>query len=640
MAVTNSEKEYQRLRSYLNAYFKGPNVEAILRALAEGASSSLIDNAAAVNDQMYVISARGRYLDQLLADYNIRRPPNIGLSDDIFRQIGIQVKNRKQVRDLINNILNLMFGDTYTRAINKSEAIEPYALSDGDTLIVNFDENHTVTVTFEASQFTNIAAATAVEVADAITITLKRLGLTGVAIANNDGNGSYVQLMSQTIGPVSSVTVRGGSAQNELRFPSIISAGGNMSTQWTISLQPGAPGGVVRFTWTGGANPNLGNVQEGDYVNIFNGGFASSPNQGSYTILRSIGGTVGNSYFEVQNPFGQSGIVVQGTADAILFFTPIRKSLNSLTSYAAVYQTESRMLQIFIPATTQVIGRTRKGAAYLHSPPNVVYTFNANPNINDVFQITSGHAFVASVDFAIGSTIEQTIINLAAAINAVTGLDAVPGDVPGIQPPLGTLTVYSDSPSLVITGTYTGSASITTTGLLGDMVSVQPNQFGPYTYDLTQNFTVSSTNTELTQDLNSNNDSVFSVGDASAFPDAQGYLIFGYGTDNQEGPVPYIGRPSNSTLLISPAYSIKKIHPVGTSVFLISQNAPPTIASDGSDYPFYLTDVVSGRIYAQDLINSVAATGINIVFTILYPNDIGLGKWGTQYSEISIIYGP
>jgi hypothetical protein len=60
----------------------------------------------------------------------------------------------------------------------------------------------------------------------------------------------------------------------------------------------------------------------------------------------------------------------------------------------------------------------------------------------------------------------------------------------------------------------------------------------------------------------------------------------------------------------------------------------------GVNYPFYITDVVAGRVYAQELIQSVAAAGINIVFTILYPSDIGLGKWGTQYSEISEVYGP
>jgi hypothetical protein len=31
-----------------------------------------------------------------------------------------------------------------------------------------------------------------------------------------------------------------------------------MSTQWTLTLQPG---GKIRFTWSGGANPQLGKEQ-------------------------------------------------------------------------------------------------------------------------------------------------------------------------------------------------------------------------------------------------------------------------------------------------------------------------------------------------------------------------------------------
>lgn len=640
MAVTTPAQEYKRLRSYLNPYVQGPNTTAVLQALAAGASAPLINNAAAVNDQLYIVTASGSYLDQRLADYGITRPPSVGLPDDIFREIGIQVKNRKQVRDLIGHILDSIFGDSYTRASNKATVVEPYDLNDGDTLIINFDDNHTATIIFNAAEFTNIHAALAEEVANAITITLRNLGYNGTAISQNDGNGNYVNLMSDTIGPASSVTVHGGSAQNQLLFASILPAGGNLTTQWTISLQPGAPGGVLKFTWTAGANPNLGKVQAGNYVNIFGGGFAASVNEGSYTILKSVNGSVGNAYFEIQNPLGASGVVTQGTNDAVLFFDPVMKELNSLTSYAAVYQTQSRILQIFIPATSRVIGRTRLGTAFLHDPPNFVYTFNANPNVNDVFQITLTNAFVAGVDFVIGATIAETLANFAAVIDAIPGLDAVPGDVLGTQPGTNTLTVFLDIPSLTLVGTYTGIASITTSGVLGDPTSVQPNQPGPNMFDTTQNFTVSSINTVLTQELDANSPYVFTVNDAAAFPDAQGFLIFGYGTEHQEGPVPYIGRPSSNTLLLSPIYSIKTAHPSGTSVFLVSQNSPPTISPDGLDYPFFITDVVAGRVYAQDLIQSVAATGISIVFTILYPNDIGLGKWGTIYSEISEIYGP
>lgn len=538
MPITTKEEQYKRLRSYLNPAIKGQVVDALLEALAGGPAAYLINNLRAVNDQLYIATASGRYLDERLADAEITRPPSVGLSDDVFRQIGIEVKNRKQVRDLINNLLNAIFGDEFVRAINPSRAYEPYSLQDGDTLIVNFDDKNTIPIEFKSSQFSSIAAATAQEVADAITKYLRGLGYTGSALAKDDGNGPYVQLISDTIGPSSSVTVMGGRAQNELRFDSADNAGGNMSTQWTITLQPG---GVLRFTWSGGANPQLGKVQAGDYVNIFNGGFDASPNEGSYTLTAAKGGLVNTSYFEIVNPLGTSGIVVQGTDDAVLFYNAIRKTISSHGSYAAVYQTTPRILQIFLPAATKVVRRSRVGSAHLHDP--------------------------------------------------------------------------------------------------SDAVSLLPNQEGPYMYDIAQPFTVSNIGTTLAQNLDGTMSRVVIVNNSAFFPDEQGNIILGYGTSTQEGPIPYIARPSNSTLLISPAYTIKNSHANGTDVALVSEKAAANISRDGLDYPLYITDVVSGRIYAQDLINSVTATGITVVFTILYPSDIGLGKWSTDYSENPIVWG-
>ena len=425
MAVTTTQQEYKRLRSYLNPYIHGPTTDAILNALAAGSSSYLVNNVSAVNDMLYIVSAAGDYLDLRLAEFGITRPSAVGLSDEVFSQIGIEVKNRKQVRDLINNLLEIIFGKEFTNATNSCAAFEPYHLEDGDTLIINFDENHTSTVTFSADQFENIDAALAIEVADAITSSLNSQGFSGSAIEKNDGNGAYVQLISNTIGPASSVTVLGGSAQNELQFPSVVAAGGNASTQWTISL---ANGGNIKFTWTGGANPNVGKVSIGNYVNIFGGGFTSSANEGSYPIVKAVGGIAGVAYFEINNPLGTPGVVVQGSDNAILFYNPVRETITSNLSYAAVYQTQSRVLQIFIPAATQVIRRSRIGSAHLHYAPMGVFTFIAQPHSGDIFAVTSTKSFRAGSDFAIGATLADTAANLAAVINAnVSGIDAIAG---------------------------------------------------------------------------------------------------------------------------------------------------------------------------------------------------------------------
>lgn len=538
MAITTKEEQIKRLRSYLNPAIKGSSVDAVLDALAGSNAAYLINNVRAVNDQLYIATASGRYLDERLAEYNIVRPPSVGLSDEVFREIGIEVKNRKAVRDLVQQLLAAIFGDDFVRAINQARAYEPYNLQDGDTLLVNFDDKTTIQLEFNTGDFQNIAAATAQEVADTITKHLRNQGYTGTAIARDDGNGPFVQLLSDTIGPASSVTVLGGRAQNELMFDAIVPASGNMSTQWTLSLQPG---GIVRYTWSGGANPQLGKVKEGNYVNIFGGGFASSYNEGSYTISTVRGGPAGTSYFEINNPLGTSGIVVQGINDAVLFYNPVRKTLISRFSYAAAFQSNHRILQVFLPAATKVIRRQRIGAAHLHDP--------------------------------------------------------------------------------------------------SDPVSLLPNQEGPYLFDITQPYTISEIGTTLNQDLDGTMPRVITVSNASDFPDQQGNIILGYGTSLQEGPIPYIARPSSTTLLISPAYTIQKSHEPGTDIALVDSKSPPNISRDGTDYPFYVTDVVSGRLYAEDLINSVAATGIQIIFTILYPADTGLGKWGTPFSENPEIWG-
>ncbi len=537
MAVTTIDLEKVRLRSYLSPTIHGKNTDAVLEALA-GPSSYLVNNLAAASDQMYIATASGRYLDERLTYYNIIRPAAVGLSDDVYRTIGTEVKNRKQVRDLINNLLSAIFGDEYVRGTNQSRSFEPYNLMDGDTLIVNFDDANTIPIQFKTSQFASIAAATAQEVADSITKYLRSLGYSGTAISKDDGNGPYVEIISDTIGASSSVTVLGGRAQNELNFDSSVAAGGNMSTQYTLSLRAG---GIIRFTWTGGANPQLGKVSDGNYVNVFGGGFASSANEGSYTITASKGGVVGVSYFEVLNPLGTTGIVVQGSDDAIRFFNPVRKVLASRSQYAAVYQTEARILQIFLPAATKVVRRDRRGSAHFHDT--------------------------------------------------------------------------------------------------AESISLLPDQEGPYIYDLTQPFTISATGTLLAQELDGTMPRIVSVDNAADFPDQQGNLILGYGTERQEGPIPYIARPSSNTLLLSPAYTIRNVHPTGTDVALVAQKAPVSLSRDGSDFEFFITGITEGRLYAQSLINSVTASGITVVFVVLLPNSIGLGKSGTIYDENPQIWG-
>ena len=269
--MADRESEYKRLRKYLNKVIRGKNTDAILRSVASG-PAHLVNNVEAVNDSLYIVTARERYLDSRLGDRGVVRPPEVGLSDEVFREIGIEITNRKQVRDLVHQLLRILYGEVFTRATSASEEVENFSLEDGDNLIMSFDDAEPVEIAFSSSQFQNINDATAQEVADAITKSIKKVGGNGAAFARQDDGVTRVVLISFTDGPSSSVKVLGGKAQNALKFDKIRPTAADATTQWTLTQEAG---GVIRASWSGGANPSIGKVKAGDYVNIYGNNFSS-----------------------------------------------------------------------------------------------------------------------------------------------------------------------------------------------------------------------------------------------------------------------------------------------------------------------------------------------------------------------------
>ena len=525
------EDEYKRLRGYLNPTIRGKNTTAILEALAP-ASLHLVNNIIAMNDSLYISTASDTYLDDRMSDFGITRPETIGLSDDIFRQLGIEIINRKQVRDLIMKILEIVYGEEYTRATSNSTNVEPYFLEDGDTLIVSYDEQAPITVTFSASQFSNINFATAQEVSDTITRANRTQNSTGSAYSKDDGNGNFVVLMPGTNGPASSIRVLGGKTQNKLRFDAIRPITAQSDTQWTIHNYSG----TARMTWTGGTNPSIGKARKGDYVNVY-GSFTNNPslnhiNVGTFVITKVQSGTLDNAYIEFANPLCYNETAVQGSADGFLVFNPIKTTPTSKPNYALAFQTTSKVLEVYMPAVTKVIRRDRIGSAHLQD----------------------------------------------------------------------------------------GGASAGT-------------DYGPYIFDTTKPYSIGQEECNITQIVDSNSSLVINVDNSSSMPDTVGHIVFDFGGPKEE-LVPYLGRPSNNSLMINPTYKFKNEHDIGTNISLVSQNYSVILDDNGDDYEFFVTSTIDGRTYVQDLINSVAATGIIVNIFILYPDSIGIGK-----NEIQHIFG-
>lgn len=785
--MADRESEYKKLRAFLNKNIRGKNTDAILRSVASG-PAHLVNNVEAVNDSLYIVSAKDRYLDQRLGDKGVVRPAEVGLSDEVFREIGIEITNRKQVRDLVHQLLRILYGEIFTRSTSISQEAENFSLEDGDNLIISFDGAEPVEITFTASQFQNISSATAQEVADAITKSLRKVGGSGAAFTQEDGSDVKVVIISSTDGPSSSVRVLGGKAQNALKFDEIRPTSGDASTQWTLTQEAG---GAIRATWTGGADPSLGKVKIGDYVTIYSTAF-DILNRGTFTIVDVTGGTLGNSYVEFVNPNGIEEIVTQGTAEGVLFYNPKIRTLISNERYAAAFQTSPRTLEVFMPATTKIVRRNRAGAAHIQddgSAPAVAASFAGlpqgatsivrlqadntgvignsitlvgnetitpsapiveQPSFSSNFGWSSGfygQTFTTGLTSETANSISFKLGNSGSATGSVKFvLYATSGGLPtgaplgetgsinlaslpagsGVSAPYTELTLTSPivlSPSTTYaismeasftsgaiqfavdntnpyaggsvifdptgTGTWSPTASVdaafsvnslgtavedsvddlvaawnlanptnTLSVLTGgsetidDGISFQlsggadeilptPSETpGPYTYDTTRGFVIGEEAALTTEELDTNSDSILFVDDASDFPDEEGDIIIGLGTSHQEGPVPYISRPSGQTLRINPSYKFKNRHPIGTDIAFVAQKSPANPAKDGSDYPFYLTDSVAGRIYAEELIKEITATGIVVIIYILYPNDIGLGKWGDQEnSEKYYVWG-
>ena len=89
-----------------------------------------------------------------------------------------------------------------------------------------------------------------------------------------------------------------------------------------------------------------------------------------------------------------------------------------------------------------------------------------------------------------------------------------------------------------------------------------------------------------------------------------------------------------STLLLDPSNQFDFDHDIGADLTLMSARNAYLPAQDGSDYPFYVTGVAEGRVFAGEVIQAIVALGINIEILIVYPSDTGLGNQGGSADEL------
>ena len=141
------------------------------------------------------------------------------------------------------------------------------------------------------------------------------------------------------------------------------------------------------------------------------------------------------------------------------------------------------------------------------------------------------------------------------------------------------------------------------------------NYPGSFLPDKRRDFTATRTRTTINQNIVAG--SIYPTllcQNVSQFPDQLGYVIFAYGAKTQE-IVKYIKRPNNSTLLLDATYSFLFNHSIGDTVNLgIKPYVVPR--ASGGDYSAYVTGVTAARELAQEIVQSLVASGVVIRWII------------------------
>lgn len=242
---------------------------------------------------------------------------------------------------------------------------------------------------------------------------------------------------------------------------------------------------------------------------------------------------------------------------------------------------------------------------------------SANRDSDNIITVTT----TANHNYQIGDAV---IIN-----DAVLG-SGLGADVNGTWPIVEILSptsfkVYSFSGSLGSRESTGGNvrmekpASSTSGGLIILRSSqTDPRKLGPYLWG-ESDFILSSLTTKLqsniTAGLTKKNIEVL----PNDIPDAEGQLIFDFGTERQEGPVRYFFKPSETTISVDPSYVFNNDHSAGSSVTMIRRRGSIKFQGFGAERAPYITDPAAARESLKELMQRVKSVGIFLNFIIRYP---------------------
>lgn len=353
--ATNKDKIdalHDLLPNHLNSR-TNPNWKALVDAIgaADQDTSNLVSE---VRNQFFVKTASRPYLDRLAANNMIARPSLVGMDDPSFRQyIPVLSYQPKQVKLIIDQLLDIFFFKESTTAFITSQSAEPFTLEDGWEFEYSVDELNDERVQFSAQDFTDISNASANEVVAA----MNRQTKYSYATAEYDSitKNTYIRIFTNTIGSKGSLRIEGGRANIAFRFNGFLdSAGNGANTQWTVTKI----GQDVTFTYSGGANPGINQLQVGDIL-ISN----LTGNIGSFPITNV---DLANQAITFENLFATVGTFTQTDATDTKFIRPSKVVAYLNPRRAMTWETSPGEITVEMPTSPPVVKRSLIGSGHIN----------------------------------------------------------------------------------------------------------------------------------------------------------------------------------------------------------------------------------------------------------------------------------
>lgn len=691
--MPGNKTKVNRIHDQLPSLFKSRqniNWKALVEAIGteDQATADLVEE---VRKQFFVKTATRPYIDILASNNLISRPKFIGMDDTTFRTyIPVLSYQPKQVKLIIDSLLDIFFFKESTTAFVTTKIAEPFVLQDGWTLEYKVDSYKDEIVTFKSSDFVNINSVTAEEVAAA----MNRQTKYSFAIVNADpiSKQNYVRIFTNTVGAKGSILITGGTAIIGLHPDGFIDASGNgNNTEWTVSKV----GDEVTFQNTAGNDPGIQNLDTGD---IFISNLLD--NKGSFAITKV---DIANQLFTFTNLFGTPGVYTQTSANDTKFLRPFKFVVWVQNRRAVSWEVKPGQIVVETPTSPPVVKRALAGSAHINGTVQLMTNRDSDTSLS----VVDGSKFpdfgtffieeVQEIKTRILTGSENTIISkdnstrLISQMEKFTYTGKTGNMLTGITPNLpevaslfefnlsslsrdasniGTAVTtsangYKVGEYVVINGSTDGApVTVTLNGTWliteivddftfkffsfgdagtasggvsrverialsnsGSKIVLSSSQIGtrilgPNMFDLNAAFVLSSLTTSISDSIQAGKIvRTLSIG-ANSIPNAEGFVVFDYGKENQEGPIRYLFKPTPTSIALDPAYVFQFEHSAGSAITMIRTKGPHVISLNGAEYAAYITDTTVARQILQELILSVKSVGIFVDFLVRFPEQI------------------